>query len=296
MKIGTVLVSSNDNPEYYRFYPYIKPIWEKLLGVRCVLIFVGSTLPAELEKYKNDIIMYEPIEGIHTAFIAQNVRMLYPAFLHPVSLSCSEEVVNTKEAKGEKEAKEAKEVVNTKEAEARGVMIADVDCIPMSRDYYIKQIEAISDDKFVNYSFDPNVYAVKEHNIPYSLAMPEVWKEIFKIDSIESIRTRLIEWNKENGEYHFDGKYRAKCVGFHFDQQTLYRYVETWKNTLEGKDRLVLFDLSKRKRLGRDDASKIGDPQFRKRIKENYYDDNFFLRPYQKKKRANDIIARLLLS
>lgn len=276
MKIGTVLVSSNDNPEYYRFYPYIKPIWEKLLNVRCVLIYVGSELPKELVPYKKDIIMYEPtgiLEGIHTAFIAQNVRMLIPAFLPSI-------------------------FPNSTTNSTDGVMIADVDCIPMSRDYYVKQVENITDDKFINYSFDPHVYAVKEHNIPYCLALPAVWKEIFKIESMEDVKTRLCEWNKENGAYHFDGKYRSKCVGFHFDQQTLYRYVETWKNSEResNQNRLVLFDLSKRRRMGRDDAFKIDDPEFQKRIKENYYDDNFFLRPYQKKKRANDIISRLLLN
>jgi hypothetical protein len=230
--------------------------------------------------------MYEPIEGIHTAFIAQNVRMLYPAFLHGRN--------DRSEGSDRSESERSERSESSESSDSLGVMIADVDCIPMSRDYYIKQIENISDDKFVNYSFDPKVYAVKEHNIPYSLALPEVWKEIFKIDSISDIKTRLIEWNEQNGLYHFDGRYRSKCVGFHFDQQTLYRYLESWRET--NQDRLVLFDLSNRKRLGRDDALKIDDPQFQKRIKENYYDDNFFLRPYQKKKKANDIISRLLLS
>lgn len=258
-------MSSNDNPEYYRFYPYIKPIWERLLSVKCILIYVGYTLPDELKEYKEDIIMYEPIENIHTAFIAQNVRLLYPALLE-----------------------------NKDEG---GIMIADVDCIPMSRDYYVKQVENIDSDKFVNYSFDPKVYAVKEHNIPYCLAYPQVWKEIFKVESLESIKERLVQWNSENGKYHFDNQYRSKCVGFHFDQQILYKYIEAWSNhSPENKERLVLFNLSERKRLTKDSILKIGDKDFQKQVKENYYDDNFFLRPYQKKKKANDLIAKLLLS
>ena len=76
MKIDVVLVSSNDNKEYYRFYPYIKPIWEKVLQCKCILIYIGTVLPNELEKYRDDIIMFEPIENLHSAFIAQNIRLL----------------------------------------------------------------------------------------------------------------------------------------------------------------------------------------------------------------------------
>lgn len=265
MKITTIIVSSNENPEYYKFFGYIKPIWDKLLKARTMLIYVGHAIPDELLPYKDDIIIYVPpktVPEIHTAFIAQTVRLLYPSLLPTMH-------------------------------ESDGILITDVDCIPMSSDYFIKQVENISDDKFINYSFDPAVFACKEHNIPYSLATGKVWKEIFQINSLEDVNQRIIDWNIQNGKYHFDGHYRSKCVGFHFDQQILYKYLEDW-NKLTG--RLVLFNLSERKRFLPADFANVNNPDVQRKIKEGYYVDNFFLRPYKKKKAGNDLISKLLLS
>lgn len=267
MKIDTVVVASNDNPEYYLFYPYIKPFWEKFLKARCILIYIGHELPKELVDYKEDIILYKPIEGIHTAFIAQNVRLLFPCLFDTLS-----------ENKGHDP--------------NAGVLITDVDSIPMCSDYFLKQIEPLANDLFINYSFDPAVFAVKEHNIPYCVATARVWKEIFKIGSLDEIETRLKEWNQQNGAYHFDGKYRSKCVGFHFDQQTLFKYVEEWNSITK---RLHLFELKDRKRFLPEDAEKIKDPEMRQKIINGYFVDNFFLRPYRKKKGINHQIFKLLL-
>ena len=81
MKINICLMSCNDNIKYYSFYPFVKKIWEKTLNIKCILIFVGFDLPKLLKPYKDDIIIFKPIENMNTAYIAQNIRLLYPALI-----------------------------------------------------------------------------------------------------------------------------------------------------------------------------------------------------------------------
>ena len=257
MKIELVLVSSNENPEYYIFFPYIKNIWEQLLDCKCMLIYVGNVLPVELKEYRDDIIMFNPIENIHTAFIAQTVRLLYPCILTNIK---------------------------------NGIMIGDIDSIPMNKTYFTQKAEMISDDKLLYYSHDPQVNSAKEHNIPFNLASQKTWREIFNINTLDDIVEKLKEWNSLNGKYTFNQQYRSKCIGFHFDQQIFYQYIENWKNK---NSHLVSYNLSERNRFT--NSCNINNPDEIKKIKDGYYDDNFFLRPYRKKRHRNNIIKNLLL-
>lgn len=257
MKIEVCLVTSNDNPDYYIFYPYIKPIWEKLLGVKCVLIFIGNELPEILEEYKKDIIMFEPITGIHTAFIAQNIRLLYPCIMNEYE---------------------------------NGILISDIDAIPMNKTYFTKNIESYDDSHLINYSFDPKLYAAREHNIPFNVATAKVWKDIFGISNINDITQRIKEWYTKVGVYNFDNKYRSKCIGFHFDQQILFEFLEKWN---QKSQKLVLFDLANRKRLYSVGVVKNRNEQIK--IKNGEYDDCFFLRPYKKNSIYLNKISELLL-
>lgn len=257
MKIDLVLLTSNENSSYYQFFPLVKDIWAKVLNCKCKLIYIGDKIPDELLKDKDDIILFKPIDGIHTAFIAQNVRLLYPCIL--------EEYEN-------------------------GIMVCDIDSIPLNREYYLNQAEDISNDKFINYSFDPNVFSKKEHNLPYSLATYKIWREIFGINNLDDINNKLIEWNKMNGKYIFDNQYRSKCIGFHFDQQILYKYLEEWRS--KNPDRLILFDLSKRKRFG---PGMISNPNIWQKIKNGELDDNFFLRPIHKNLKTLHKMRNILL-
>ena len=258
MKIDICLVTSNENPAYYVFYPYIKEIWEKLLNVKCILVYIGDTLPTILEGYEESIIMFKPITGIHTAFIAQTIRLLYPCIMNEYK---------------------------------NGILISDVDAIPLNGPYFTNQIEKYADDTFISYSFDPKVDATKEQNMSYNVALSKVWRDIFKVSNIDDINRTLIQWYQEVKEYHFDTKYRSKCKGFHFDQQVFYKSLENWPLR---KTHLISFDLSKRSRLHKITAS--NEKEVLEKIREGKYDDFIFLRPYQKHLSSKLKIKSLILS
>lgn len=196
MKIDIVLVSSNDNPIYYTFYPYIKKFWEKILGVKCLLVYVGYSLPDVLKEFSDDIFIFDPIQNINTAFIAQNIRLLYPCLLSNYS---------------------------------NGILISDIDMIPLSSKYFIKKIIDCPDNSFINYTWEPVNIAIKQYYMCYNIATYQTWREIFDINCIQDITDTLTKWYSKIN-YHFDEKYRSKCKGFCNDQLMLYKYVNFWNS------------------------------------------------------------------
>ena len=75
MKIDTVILSSNDNPNYIQFWPIVSEAWS-LMGVEPILIYTGE----EEYKLKGNVINYS-IKNINPSFVAQNIRILYPSLL-----------------------------------------------------------------------------------------------------------------------------------------------------------------------------------------------------------------------
>lgn len=198
MVVDTVLVSSNDNPNYYSHFPFIHKNWARI-GMRCILIFISNnldpdSLPEQLLPFKDDIIIYPPPEKLHHVFVAQNIRLLYPALLK----------------------------------NSKSILISDIDMHPINIGYFKDIIEKNDDHTFVNFGYDKSRLAHIEYYMCYNVATPEIWGKVFDISTIEDINNRLIQWY-ENLEYHFDEKYRSKCLGFHNDQRKLFQCVNEFQ-------------------------------------------------------------------
>ena len=90
--------------------------WAKLYPeVDVKIILISNNIPLNLIQYKNNIILFKPIHNISTNFMSQYIRLLYPSILNYTN----------------------------------GVMITDIDMIPMNRTYYSINIESIADNKFI---------------------------------------------------------------------------------------------------------------------------------------------------
>lgn len=157
MKIDYVLVSANVCGHYLELFPLVFRIWKERFNIYCYLILISDHIPLSLEHFSNYIILFPPIEGINDIFVAQTIRILYPALF-----------------------------------DNKNILISDIDIFPISDNYFIKSIEHISDDKFVTYTdryVKQNMYA-----ICYNVANSNTWKEIFKINSIDDIVRTLRNW------------------------------------------------------------------------------------------------------
>lgn len=197
MKIDICLLACDSNEKYYSFFPYVKSFWENILGIKCILLFIGEEIPKSLQSLSDSIIIYKPIENMHGAFIAQNIRLLYPALLN-----CE-----------------------------NGVIIADIDIIPLSKKYFIDQIEPYSNDSFINYTYESKCDHIKEYYMCYNVATPKIWSKIFGIKSLEDINLLLKNWYNKI-DYVYNDQFRSKCKGFHNDQLMLYAYVKLYKNKI----------------------------------------------------------------
>jgi len=170
MKLTTVLGSVNNNPKYYMFIPKQILFWGAF-NIKFIAIFVGEEIPEELISYKDNIILWNFNLDINTAYVAQNIRIYYPALL------------------------------NLPENEM--VMITDMDMLPMNYPYYTNDLESYKIEDFIYYRhIDKN-----EIYMCYNASHPSTWKKIFGINGITDIKNKLYEnySNKYDGVPGCDG-------------------------------------------------------------------------------------------
>ena len=157
MKIDLVLTACNNNNSYLNMYPIVYKIWKTRFNLDCYLILIDNKIPDFLLPYENYIILYPPIEGISSIYIAQTIRILYPALF-----------------------------------DNKNILISDMDIIPISKYHFIDSIKDISDDIFVSYT---NRYLKQKMiAICYNAANSNIWKKVFSINNINDITELLKKW------------------------------------------------------------------------------------------------------
>lgn len=176
-------------PDKYLLYiPEFVQEWKKVLPyVDVKIILIASEIPTLYKDFEQNIILFEPLEGMHSSFISQYIRLLYPALLDYKN----------------------------------GVLITDIDMLPISSKYFESNIVGFSDDHFISY---------RDHLIPkarlpicYNVATPKVWSEIFYISSLQDIKDHLIQIYKQ---IEYDGIPEGK--GWHSDEELGMAYILMW--------------------------------------------------------------------
>lgn len=193
MFLDCVLTAVNENELYLEFVPIFIKTWNKLYpNVDVKIILIAKQIPESLLSYKSNIILFEPIENILTAFISQFIRLLYPCILNYEN----------------------------------GVMITDIDMLPMNRTYYTENIKSYNNNKFIYYR-ENICFEYKQISMCYNVASPRIWKNIFGINSLEDIKNTIKNVNAKNIIKEGHGN-----IGWCTDQITLFDKVMIWnKNT-----------------------------------------------------------------
>ena len=143
-----VLITCNNNKDYYQWIPYVIKAWEKL-NINPVIVFINNKLPTILYKYKSYIRLWEPIKDINSGLQAQILRLYYPAIL----------------------------------SEYDKVIISDVDLLPIPNKEYWQLINNLPKDTFLAMRFKDNQYYM-----PFNVAHPLLWSKLFNIYSLLDIR------------------------------------------------------------------------------------------------------------
>ena len=257
MKLDCVLTAVNENKLYIDFIPLFIKTWKKLYpNVDILIILIANEIPKSeynFEKYKENIILFPPIENISTAFTSQYIRLLYPCILNYKN----------------------------------GILITDIDMIPLNKNYFTKNILEITDNKFIYYRENAISKEYKQIAITYNIALPSTWQEIFQIKSLEDIKERLKKINK--GINYIDGH---NLSGWCTDQEDLYKYIINWNN--KNINFICLKDDNTNfKRLDRHRFD-INDNKIREDISNGVYTDYHCLRPMKEFDHINNIIYDLL--
>lgn len=244
MKVGTIVTATDTNPLYMDFVPIFVKAWSTLIPEADIrIVLVAESIPEQLQELSKHLVLFPPIPGIHTAFQAQCIRLLYP-----------------------------REVTRDE-----GVLITDMDMLPMNRRYYVDSITGYSADSFVVYR---DVCLPSEISMCYNIAHPSVWKEIF---GDKSSQETLVEWH---APVYYDGQHGGH--GWNTDQLILVNKFNQWSGS-----KVILNDsITEFRRLDRVLPFQFQDRQaLRGLIKSGYYADYHCLRPYSQHKEMNDFIV-----
>jgi hypothetical protein len=159
MRLTHVVVSSDLNPRYVECWPTARRVWSEIAGLEALLVLIADEedLPAELLDDPG-VELFPPIAGLHTAFQAQCIRLLFPA------------------------------LVQTDGA----VLISDIDMVPLSREYFHAPTRRIPADHFLAYR-DALMYG-NQIPICYNAAAAATWRAVFGIEGPADVRRLLGEW------------------------------------------------------------------------------------------------------
>ena len=132
MKIKYAVVSSNSNPEYLDFWPYVAAMWQKL-GIEPVLIYIDSVCPPQNVAECGRTIHLESIPEWGIVQQAQCIRFWGARLLDAPFI------------------------------------ISDMDMLPISREYYEEGAAQIGDSGIVSYSSDIIQYRWYRTNPQYPM-------------------------------------------------------------------------------------------------------------------------------
>ena len=163
MKLTHVMESVNNNPKYYLFVAKQIIFWNKF-DIKFICVFVGENIPYELKDYKDNIILWTKNLDLNTSYVAQNIRMYYPA------------------------------LINLPDNEL--IMITDMDMLPTNDTFYKKDLDKFTEKDFIYYRHvDGNqIYMC------YNAANPKIWSKLFHINNENDIEKKILE----NYDIHYD--------------------------------------------------------------------------------------------
>jgi hypothetical protein len=173
--LGRVLLACDLNRDYLDFWPSTRLAWKEIVGLDAVLVLVAphDEIPDELRE-DAAVIPFEPIEGVHSTFQAQCIRLLYPALLDTDG----------------------------------AVIISDMDLYPLRASYFHEPVKRIDERFFVVYRDDRLNHG--EIAVGFNAALPRTWREVFDVATIEDVRTELARWAnglRYDGRRGWDGWY-----------------------------------------------------------------------------------------
>jgi len=158
-RLSSVLLACDLNRDYLDFWPSTRQAWTEIVGLDAILVLVARAEEVPEELLDDDsVIRFEPLAGVHSAFQAQCVRLLYPALVET----------------------------------GGAVIIADMDLYPLRASYFHDPVKSLDARFFVVYRDDRLERG--EIDMMFNAALPATWGEIFGVSTIDDVRGELARW------------------------------------------------------------------------------------------------------
>lgn len=188
MNIDYAIVSTDGNQLYDGFWDLVKGCWNKIIGVKPILVTIGDEDSFE-ETKEHVLVSYKKVDGINTGLQSQIAR-LYVSSLF-----------------GEKTC-----------------LISDLDMIPLSKTYFVDNAKGVSNDSLLIYTSDAYGYQdQKRYPMCYNLATSKTFKEIMNIDS--TFQDFAIKLNTLGLGWDTDEIFFGSCV-FEWEQSNREKIVK----------------------------------------------------------------------
>jgi hypothetical protein len=171
MKIDYVIISSDDNPMYYDFYPVVAKQWNKL-GFEVFYAHI-TDVESDIEETEFGLIKkFKKIQNINSGFQSQNVRLFISTIL-----------------------------------DNKNILISDIDMLPLNKDYFLTRAYKNIDNKILVYSGQP--YGnVPYYPMCYILGNTDLLKNILEIDNDYNkymncmVKFSNMDWNTDEKYFY----------------------------------------------------------------------------------------------
>ena len=241
MKINYAIMGANSNPMYLDFWPIISKTWKEIFNITPVLGLICDEDTNFIEDEYGLIKKFKTIEGIDSGLQSQIVRL----FL-------------TKELYG-------------------NIIISDIDMIPLSKQYFIDQVEDFEASKIYSMSTD-NTECNHNKEIPmcYNISDSQLFAKMLTLDNT---------WQE------FAYRLNSINLGRTTDQRYLWLKLQEYHNN--NPSDVVFLNRGWRQCADRriDRMEWIYDPNL---VSSGFYIDSHLLRPYNQHKDEIDKLVNLL--
>ena len=228
MKLECVLTAVDMKPFYLDFVPVFIEAWRRTypqVDVRIVL--VADEVPDDLKQYGDRIILFKPLKGVQTGFTAQCVRLLYPGLL----------------------------------GYEGGVMISDIDTIPLNSTYHLESVENAPSDAFICTSGLAEL-DVKQIHMMYNIAASKTWRGMFGVGTVEEARQRLKDMydNRYKASREIAKLIRAKHLKRYSRRKRLRLCLGAFKNSTVLWAKMILRELPRARSIADVKAMRLPPP------------------------------------
>jgi hypothetical protein len=190
MKIDYAIVSCDDNKTYSDFWPIVKKLWFKLIGIKPILVKITDHNSTEIF---DDCVIHniKKIDGVNTGFQSQIARMYITKFY--------------------------KDSV---------CITSDIDMLPLSKKYFVDNLEKYDQENFLILSSDA-YQNTKRFPICYNVAKGYLFDDILNIENnFEDYCKKLYNFN--NG-WDCDELYFGKKIYEYNNQNNIIKLNRGWE-------------------------------------------------------------------